>query len=45
MGIDNPVKKLSIKGEINGGEFAKDWVVLELSDKRRRKAKKPRKSD
>ena len=42
MGLDNPVRKMSIKGEINGGEFAKDSGKLGLSDKKRRKPKSSR---
>jgi len=37
------VRRLLVKGEIKGVKLARDWVILELTYKRRRKPKTKRK--
>lgn len=44
LGLDtSQVRRLLAKGEIKGVKLARDWVVLELTYKRRRKAKTKKK--
>jgi excisionase family DNA binding protein len=44
MGLDpSQVRRLLAKGEIKGKKLGRDWIVLELSYKRRRKPKTKRK--
>jgi|GEM_PF-1211118 len=46
LGLDtSQVRRLLAKGEIKGVKLARDWVVLELTYKRRRKPKTKRKSE
>jgi len=41
LGLDtSQVRRLLAKGEIKGVKLARDWVVLDLSYKRKRKPKK-----
>ena len=41
LGLDtSQVRRLLAKGEIKGVKLARDWVVLDLSYKRKRKSKK-----
>ncbi len=41
LGLDtSQVRRLLAKGEIKGAKLARDWVVLDLSYKRKRKPKK-----
>jgi len=41
LGLDtSQVRRLLAKGEIRGVKLARDWVVLDLSYKRKRKPKK-----
>ena len=41
LGLDtSQVRRLLAKGEIKGVKIARDWVVLDLSYKRKRKPKK-----
>ena len=43
LGLDpSQVRRLLAKGEIKGVKLARDWVVLDLSYKRRRKPQKKR---
>jgi excisionase family DNA binding protein len=43
LGLDtSQVRRLLAKGEIKGVKLARDWVVLELTYKRRRKPKTKR---
>jgi excisionase family DNA binding protein len=45
LGLDtSQVRRLLAKGEIKGKKLARDWVVLELNYKRRRKPKTKRNS-
>ncbi len=40
LGLDtSQVRRLLVKGEIKGVKLARDWVVLELNYKRKRKPK------
>jgi len=44
LGIDtSQVRRLLSKGEIKGVKLARDWIVLELTYKRRRKPKTKKK--
>ena len=44
LGLDtSQVRRLLAKGEIKGVKLARDWVVLELSYKRKRRPKTKRK--
>ena len=44
LGLDtSQVRRLLAKGEIEGVRLARDWVVLGLKYKRKRKPKTPRK--
>lgn len=46
LGLDaSQVRRLLAKGEIKGVKLARDWVVLDLSYRRRRKPKTRRKLD
>ena len=46
LGLDtSQVRRLLAKGKIKGVKLARDWVVLELTYKRRRKPKTKRKLD
>ena len=46
LGLDpSQVRRLLAKGEIKGVKLARDWVVLELKYKRKRKPKTPRKKE
>ena len=41
LGLDtSQVRRLLAKGEIKGVKLARDWIVLDLSYKRKRKPKK-----
>ena len=41
LGVDtSQVRRLLAKGEIKGVKLARDWIVLDLSYKRKRKPKK-----
>jgi excisionase family DNA binding protein len=40
LGLDpSQVRRLLLKGEIRGEKLARDWVVLDLTYKRKRKPK------
>ena len=44
LGLDtSQVRRLLAKGEIKGVKLARDWIVLDLSYKRRRKPKTKKK--
>ena len=44
LGLDtSQVRRLLAKGEIKGVKLARDWVVLELNYKRKRKPKRSKK--
>ena len=44
LGLDtSQVRRLLAKGEIKGVKLARDWIVLELTYKRRRKPKTKKK--
>jgi len=44
LGLDtSQVRRLLVSGEIKGVKLARDWIVLELTYKRRRKPKTKRK--
>ena len=46
LGLDtSQVRRLLAKGEIKGVKLARDWIVLELTYKRKRKPKTKRKSE
>lgn len=46
LGLDtSQVRRLLAQGEIKGVKLARDWVVLDLSYKRRRKPKTKKKLD
>jgi len=46
LGLDtSQVRRLLASGEIKGVKLARDWVVLELTYKRRRKPKTKKKSE
>ena len=41
LGLDtSQVRRLLAKGEIKGKKWGRDWIVLDLSYKRKRKPKK-----
>ena len=45
LGLDtSQVRRLLAKGEIKGVKLARDWIVLELTYKRRRKLKAKKKA-
>lgn len=44
LGLDtSQIRRLLVKGEIKGVKLARDWVVLELTYKRKRKHKTKKK--
>ena len=46
LGLDtSQVRRLLARGEIKGVKLARDWLVLELTYKRRRKPKTKRKPE
>ncbi len=46
LGLDtSQVRRLLAKGEIKGVKLARDWIVLELTYKRKRKPKTTKKLD
>ena len=46
LGLDpSQIRRLLSKGEIKGKKLGRDWVVLELNYKRRRKPKQRRIND